>query len=57
VRSQCSQLDSSYKPPPGFDTRNFKTYHGKRAALETVAGGKLHVVVEDERVCEDKKRV
>jgi structural maintenance of chromosome 2 len=62
VRSRLSQLDFTYTPPPGFDTRKVKGLvasllalkpedRGKSTALEIAAGGKLYnVVVEDERV-------
>ena len=61
VRSRLSQLDFTYTPPPGFDSRKVKGLvasllalkpedHGKSTALEIAAGGKLYnVVVEDER--------
>ena len=60
MRSRISQLDFTYTPPPGFDTRKVKGLvasllalkpkdHGKSTALEIAAGGKLYnVVVEDE---------
>lgn len=65
VRSRLSQLDFSYTPPPGFDTRKVKGLvasllalkpedHGKSTALEIAAGGKLYnIIVEDERVGKD----
>ena len=65
MRSRLSQLDFSYTPPPGFDTRKVKGLvasllalkpedHGKSTALEIAAGGKLYnIIVEDERVGKD----
>jgi structural maintenance of chromosome 2 len=61
VRSRLSQLDFTYTPLLGFDTRKVKGLvasllalkpedYGKSTALEIAAGGKLYnVVVGDQR--------